>query len=213
MQNHFITLIENGKISSARDLKKLFWKLALKCHPDSGDRANGEELFKKLKADYDAAERFLCERKPARSLRDRQGNPGAEGRSPYGYGRAFADLVASNFPVAKSVRAANKSYLGKLASFAAAFENKIEGGGALVTAFEQELYEIRGENIVWNELYGKIVLIFYNVCSYYHSKSILIKKAVPKWFEEIRTMLHDRGCAATLKVLGILIDDMEHIRL
>jgi hypothetical protein len=50
---------------------------------------------------------------------------------------------------------------------------------------EKELYLIRGDNIVDNPLFGKIRMIFYNICSYHYGAKAFPKRSIEKWFEEI----------------------------
>jgi curved DNA-binding protein CbpA len=117
MPNRFISAVEAGEISSEAELKSAFRALALATHPDLGGEGGRGESFVKVRAEYEAALRYLADSggRAGRGARrgagfaGRDGGPGeaegegraaAEGRRGTSRGRSFdralfyADLSA-----------------------------------------------------------------------------------------------------------------------
>lgn len=116
MPNRFISAVEAGEISSEAELKSAFRALALATHPDLGGEGGRGESFVKVRAEYEAALRYLADSgghagrgaRRGAGFAGRGGGPGeaeegraaAEGRRGTSRGRSFdkalfyADLAA-----------------------------------------------------------------------------------------------------------------------
>ncbi|MBN1523154.1 MAG: hypothetical protein JW904_01620 [Spirochaetales bacterium] len=207
--NPFLNLVDKNKIASQHELKIIFWQLARECHPDTGKLENGEKLFKKLKQHYDEAFSCLTEKIDTASTHPLQHEPGDLPQ----YALLFCDLVSSNFPVDRAVRDTNRGYCRKLEKFTEAFSKPGNAFDNLFSDCEKELYEIRGENIVMNQLFGAVKLILYNICSCYYLKNKFTKTAVKKWLAEITPQLTEKNYTNTKRFLEFFVGDMENVML
>jgi len=153
--NLFEKGLRDGSLRNASDVKRLFWRLARKLHPDVSMVARNEELFIRLKSDYDQAITVMQD----------AGSSSPEGRKPDTRRclDLFAELVASNFPVDISIRESNKRYRQRIEELNA--ELGLFGGDFrdLLTRVESELYILRGPTTVSNHVFSLVKLHFYNI--------------------------------------------------
>ncbi|HOX47926.1 MAG TPA: hypothetical protein P5165_07525 [Spirochaetia bacterium] len=108
MPNRFIRAVEDGEIGSEAELKSAFRSLALATHPDLAGEGGRSESFVKIRAEYEAALRYLADtggregagRREGSGGEDWSGARGQAGRGGAARGRAFdrglfyADLAA-----------------------------------------------------------------------------------------------------------------------
>ncbi len=169
--NIFIECIKKGKISSITDLKKLFWKLAKKLHPDVSSVEGNQKKFIKMKSDFDFALKHYKEIANIEHTEITISN--------FNYCKElFCDLIASNFPVDLSIRNKNKAYLDRISRLNSTinlFGNEFID---LFLKVEKELYLIRGTTTIANHVFNLIKLLFYRISDYYYNGNSFAKKYI-----------------------------------
>ena len=75
---------------------------------------------------------------------------------------------------------------------------------------EGELYSIRGDNIIINPLFGKIKLVFYNVCTFHYTPTKFAGQAAIRMFQEISQELIVKEYNGVHDFAGWLTEDLEH---
>jgi hypothetical protein len=200
--NVFKKLIASDTIRNRSDLKKYFWIMAKKLHPDLSNIEGSEKGFIKLKKDFDDA---LSEMPDREELLGDRGIPTR--KEIIGL---FLDIEASSFPVDIRIRHQSRVYRKRIEEFSKRIRKYEPGGVDDFDGVEDELYAIRGENIVDNPLFGIIRMIFYNVCSFHYYPTAHTKRAVDKWYSEIREELGNRGFPRVQAFLKWLVDDLNN---
>lgn len=202
--NLFRKAIEAGEIAGEEDLKRAFWKLAKKLHPDAAGVASGHERFIRLKQDYDEAAAMLSAgpavtAKPTLpSGKPKQGPPN----------RAvcvdlFIDLLAGNFPVDRSIRD-NKVYLSRIEALNAElgkFGPEFEG---LFKRFENELYALRGDSVVLNHEFSVVKLYLYRFSSFTYTKNT--ESYLKNGYELVRGILKKKNLNESIRFLSWLME-------
>jgi len=155
--NIFQKAIDDGRIAAEEDLKRLFWKLAKRLHPDVSAIELGHEKFIELKRQYDeaagilAAHKRVTRRKPAR---DRESTV-----------RIFVELVACGFPLDRSVHE-RRGYLSRMKDFD---ERVVEFGNdftGLIYAAERELLALKGSTTIMNHDFNLVQMYFFRFSDY-----------------------------------------------
>jgi curved DNA-binding protein CbpA len=198
--NIFIDEIQKGKISTTEELKKTFWILAKKIHPDIHKVDNSSQLFIKLKENYDEASELLP--KIEKDIKHRQ-------YSKQDLRKIFEELVASGFPVEKSIRDKSKLYIDRIKECSLIINRIGMSGVNNFFDVEKDLYYIRGDSIVQNQLFGIIRMMFYNFVTYYYEPKKFTKSALNKWFLEIEHELVERKCNNLYWFLKWQIDNLD----
>jgi len=198
--NVFVDLIGSGRIRDESDLKRSFWALAKRLHPDVSAGAGAERAFIKLKADFDEALSALPIAEPA--------SPPAAPPSRESLVGLFLDLAQSGFPVDRRVRDASPAYLKRIEGFSAAVRAYGIPGVEDFAAVEDEFYAIRGDDIVDNPLFGMVRMILYNICSYHYWPTARTRRSVEAWLGDARGRLEARGCPGALAFLSWLVEDL-----
>jgi hypothetical protein len=75
---------------------------------------------------------------------------------------------------------------------------------------ENEMYKIRGDNIIDNKLFGVIRMIFYNIVTWHLGPKNFTRMSLEKWFHEINEQLKSLDYKATYSFLDWLISDLEN---
>lgn len=221
MPNPFRAALASGRAADERSLKRLFWRLAIKLHPDTAPSGDAEVRFVRLKADFDAVMAELAARPPDAPpsgrgsgegpVRAAQGD-GLDGLAPAELRkrclRAFIDLVALNFPVAADLRRA-PGYLKRLSAFARLLARVRPDLAAAFPRIEAELYALRGDDIVNNPFFGAVKMIFYTVVSWHHNPSRFSLEAVRRLRIRHRPELSAAGYPNLAAFIDWLVDDLE----
>lgn len=201
--NIFDKLILEGKIASVVELRRYYRSLAARVHPDISRLQGSHEAFLRLKKDYEAAVSKI-----GQGGRGGTGKKAAPTREEIYH--AFWDIEASGFPVDPSIRDSSRAYGDRIESFS----RQLRAYGALpdhgFEEIERELYEIRGDDIIDNPLFGKIRMIFYNIISWHQDPKAFTKAALAKWRSEIVPELEARNLRATKAFLTWLMDDIKN---
>jgi hypothetical protein len=199
--NIFIEYIQSEKIKTKEELKRFFWILAKRTHPDVSEFENNEKTFIQLKNQYDEALVLLKSHKKDEKHKV---------YTKIDFIDVFSDLVALNFPVDKSIIKSLKAY-----------EKRIDVMSEIIRSIgiqeikdfrdvENELYEIRGDNIVQNRLFGIIKMLFYSLISYYYEPVKFSKNAIEKWFLEIEDELQKKNFTNLFYFLKWIVSDLNN---
>jgi hypothetical protein len=203
--NIFDKLILEGKIASLPELRRYYRALASKAHPDTSKREGSHETFIKLKKDYEQAESRLARLQDPENRRRKPSKPTRE--EIY---HSFWDIEASGFPVDRSVRESSRAYRERIRIFSRQLGAYWARPNPAFEEIENELYEIRGDDIIDNPLFGKIRMIFYNIVSWHQNPTAFCANALEKWRGEICPELDARDLQAIKAFLSWLVDDMKN---
>ena len=199
-------LIESGRIKDKAELKKQFRFFVLKLHPDVNKSENAESSFLRLSSDYQEALQYFIKEKKDFS----QNNSSSSVVSREVLYLAFGDITASGFPVDVSIRSSSKIYIKRIMAFSHMIANIQVLDQYSFLDVEKELYKIRGDNIIDNELFGKIRLIFYNIIPWHLEPKKITKLAIEKWYSEIKEELLSKNYKALDLFLKWLVDDLKN---
>jgi hypothetical protein len=198
--NIFEELIINGKIQSKAELKKYYWILAKNVHPDITNIQDADEKFIKLRNNYDEALLLLpLIKEPIKRNFSRK-----DARD------AFQEIIARGFPIKKDIRNSNKLYAKGLNTYSCILDSVDHEKGFKFEDVEKQLYDIRGETIIQNVLFGTIKMLFYNVVSYYNEPMKFTKKSTLKIFNDIHDELKSKKYDEVILFLEWLIRDLEY---
>jgi len=202
--NVFMEKIGKGKITDVEGLKRYFWKVVRQVHPDTSSLEQSNELFIKIRTDYEAALSFLTTEvqetsAPAMKL--------VFNRESFYV--QFAQLVASNFPLDASVKDKNVLYKKRMHGLSELFYLQDGQTESLMEKVEAELDVIRGDSVVDNKLFGSIRLFLYTVCSFHFSGNALYSGSLKKLFTQISPQLAPEQDRYTLMLLEWLLRDLE----
>jgi hypothetical protein len=204
IMNIFRKYIGEGKIRDKTQLKRYFWRLARKLHPDSASPDAAEHRFIRLKNDFDEAVEALPDKADEKQVIS--SHDAAADRDEIK--RLFVELIECGFPVDIRIRGNSKLYVRRITEITRLFSPDTVPGVESFGQVEKEAYLIRGGNIHDNPLFGKIRMILYNIasCRYYPTEHML--KAVETWFAEIRPELRQKGFLSFCEWLKWLIEDL-----
>lgn len=199
--NIFIEYIKTGKISSELDLKKLFWKLAKKLHPDVSCIDGNQRKFIKMKNDFDFALKHYQEITVNENI--------GPAFSNFSYCKElFCDLVASNFPIDMSIRNKNKTYLDRISKLNSTLN---QFGNEFINLFlnvEKELYLIRGSSTISNHVFNLIKLLFYRISDYYYNSNSFAKKYIKVSYYIVADILEKKKALNTRFFLKWLVREI-----
>ena len=206
----FERAVAEGRIGSEEELKRLFWKLAKRLHPDSSGVEENHDKFIRLKSDYDLAlGRLRAEAAP--SARRPAEAPNAERRraaAPYDRKLCtdiLVDLMASNFPVDRSIRD-GKAYLSRINRLNGELSKLGPRYKELFLRFEEELYELRGESTIQNHDYSLVKLYLYRFSDYACNGYGITKNYLRNGYRVLRGIFEARKMAAAALFLDWLTE-------
>jgi hypothetical protein len=179
--NIFQQYIDSGRIGNSQDLKKCFWSIVKTIHPDISNTQNTDESFIAVKRDFDEMLQQF-----------KENNSGPTKKEPITDSiviSGFIEIAESGFPVDIRIRNESKLYIKRINEYSGRIIMYKMPGVESFMKVEDELYKIRGDNIIDNPLFGKLRMIFYNICSYYYEPKEYAKKSINKWNSEIRDEL------------------------
>jgi len=198
--NLFEKGLRDGSLRNASDVKRLFWRLARKLHPDVSMVARNEELFIRLKSDYDQA---------ISMLQDADGSiPEMKKPDARRCLELFAELVASNFPVDVSIRESNKRYRQRIDELNT--ELSLFGGDFrdLLTRVESELYILRGPTTVSNHVFSLVKLHFYNMADSIVNQTPFRKHYLQSSHDMLIGVLRERKMNSLMTFLDWMFDQI-----
>jgi len=197
--NIFEKVIKDGKISSDLELKRLFWKLAKKLHPDVNCFESNSEKFIRLKSDYETV---------LGNIRNTELNK----KNSSSYNRKFCidiftDLLASNFPIDKSIKKPKiyKSRLEKLNNELSKLGNIYKD---LFIKFEDEMYKLRGSSVVLNHDYSLVKLYLYQFSDYTYSNSRMANNYLINGYDQLVNILEDKKLNVAKVFIDWLVSDI-----
>jgi hypothetical protein len=201
--NIFIAYVESGQAATESDLRRIFWSLAKKTHPDATGIDSDSEVFKKIKEDYDASLEYLKKknREPVK-----KGPAGTHRITKDECIDIFLELIASNFPIDRSIREKNSIYLQRMA--------RLNGGIALLDpsrkdlllAFEQELYGLRGDSVISNHPYTMVKLFLYRYLDYRQFSNANNRRYIVQNRDAIFALFEEKGMRASASFLQWLLE-------
>ena len=196
--NVFIDAIQQNRIESEEDLKRLFWRLAKKLHPDVNSLESNHEQFINLKNEYDAAEEYLHKygiKKHEKTIPNRELCI-----------QLFVDLMASNFPVDKRIRSL-KPYITRIEKL----NTELSGFGSkyknVFIEFENEMYNLKGENFT-NHDYSLVRLYLYSFSDYTHLKYVTSENHIKNGYSIIHEVLEKHNMYKSIVFINWLVKDI-----
>jgi hypothetical protein len=204
--NVFERAVAEGRVGSEAELKRLFWKLAKRLHPDSSGVEENHDKFIRLKSDYDLALGLLRAGTgwPAEA-------PDADRpRAAAPYDRKLCsdilvELMASNFPVDRSIRA-RKAYLSRINRLNGELSKLGPRYRDLFLRFEEELYELRGESTILNHDYSLVKLYLYRFSDYACNGFGITRNYLRNGYRALRGIFEARGMTASALFLDWLAE-------
>ena len=202
--NVFVEKIRKGKITDESSLKRYYWRVVHQVHPDTSTLEQSNELFIKIRNDYESALSFLttevhgASTPVVKAAYDRES-----------FYAQYAQLIASNFPLDESLKDKNILYKKRMHGLSELFylqDGQTEG---LMEKVGAELNVIRGDSVVDNKLFGSIRLFLYTVCSFHFSGNALYSQSMKKLFAQISPQLDPEQNRYTLILLEWLLRDLE----
>jgi len=201
--NVFMEKIRKGKITDESGLKKYYWRVVRQVHPDTSTLEQSNELFIKIRNDYEAAHSFLttsvqkASSPVAKAVFDRES-----------FYAQYAQLIASNFPLDESLKDKNILYKKRMHGLSELFYLQDGQTEDLMENVEAELDVIRGDSVVDNKLFGSIRLFMYTVCSFHFSGNALYSQSMKKLFAQISPQLDPEKHRYTLILFEWLLRDL-----
>ncbi|MFA6506755.1 MAG: hypothetical protein WCT14_11675 [Treponemataceae bacterium] len=204
--NVFEKAIRDRKIASEEELKRLFWKLAKKLHPDAAGVEKSHERFIKLKEDFDDAVALLRTGKPF------PGSPTPAARPPGKPDREacvqlFIDLLAGNFPVDKSIRN-QKTYLARIDKLNAGLSLFGPEYRDLFYRFEEEMYGLKGKTVVSNQEYAVVKLYLYSFSDFTYLRFKYTEMYLKSGYDLVHGILKSKNMNASIRFLNWLVADI-----
>lgn len=199
--NLFEKAIREGRILREEDLKKCFWKLAKKVHPDLSSMDANHWKFIKLKEDYDASIALLRH----------HGGEAPKHEAQLTRKQCldlFKDLLASNFPVDPSIKDSIKIYKLRIERLNAALSAKGENFNNLFLAFEKEMYELRNPSIVANHPYNVVRMYLYRFCDYTYFPNPTNRHYLQSSYDLVFGILKSRHLEASIRFINWLLEDI-----
>jgi hypothetical protein len=197
--NIFTNLITTGKIITREDIKYYFRILAMKLHPDTSQSIFDNSAFIKLKNDFDESLTLLPDNIKSSCHFTRKD-----------FYSTFWDIESSGFPVDISIKDTTPFYNKRIASLneIVNYLNIIPGYSFIDVA--NDLYKIRGDNIIDNPLFGTVRMIFYNLITWYLGPKRFTRLALEKWYSQIKDDLVTKEYLAFHDFLKWLIEDLDN---
>lgn len=197
--NIFLKYIEDNRISSEIELRRLFWKIAKKIHPDITSLDTNNEKFITLKKDYDEAKVLLNVKAFKKSGINQH------------YGKEecinlFCDLMASNFPIDKSIT--NKKYEERINLINRMLNSLIPDEADLFHDFEKEMYLLKGETVISNHLYGVVKLYLYRFCDYVYLRTRNNKQYLLIGYDLVHEIFVSKKMHSSIKFVDWLVKDI-----
>lgn len=208
--NVFERAVAEGRIGSEEELKRLFWRLAKRLHPDSSGVEENHDKFIRLKGDYDLALGRLRAGTSAAARGPAEAPEADRPRAAAPYDRKLCsdilvDLMASNFPVDRSIRG-GKAYLARLNGLNGELSKLGPRYRDLFLRFEEELYELRGESTILNHEYSLVKLYLYRFSDYACNGYGITKNYLRNGYRVLRAIFEARGMAASALFLDWLAE-------
>jgi hypothetical protein len=197
--NVFYSLIKSGKIQTRDDLKYYFRTLAKKLHPDSSYTILDDQAFIRLKKDFDESIEIFPEHQIQKETFTRKN-----------FYDALWEIESSGFPINKSIRNISPLYIKRIE-----YLNKIINQMKIINEYsfldvERNLYDIRGDNIIDNPLFGTIRMLFYNLITWHLGPKKFTRLALEKWYNQIKDTLIANNYDAFYYFIKWLIDDLNN---
>lgn len=210
--NIFAEAINNNKIDSEDSLKRLFWKLAKKLHPDANSVLSNHEDFILLKNNYDEALEAL-KRKSKPSIMAQSKTTTVKKRADKKVDRTacihlFMDLMASNFPADESARAKNKIYRTRVDELNIGLEHMDNALKDVFKTFEQEMLTLKGKTTISNHPYNVVKLFFYRYCDYAYNKNNINKNYLTNGYALVKDIMENAQMTYSLIFVNWLVSDI-----
>jgi len=197
--NIFIKYINENKITSESDLKRVFWRLSKKIHPDITSIELNNDQFIKLKNDFDQAKLLLA--KPSiKVIKSRQMFCKEDCIS------IFLDLMASNFPIEKTIK--NYIYNQRIELLNICLNQLIPTEIDLFYKFQEEMYLLKGESTISNHLFGSVKMYFYRYCDYIYLKNKNNKNYLIIGYNLIYEIFESKQMYNGIKFINWLVEDI-----
>lgn len=200
----FERAVAEGRIGSEEELKRLFWRLAKRLHPDSSGVEENHDRFIRLKGDYDLALlRLRAGASPSAAPMERRA-----AAAPYDRrlcADILVDLMASNFPVERSIRT-GKAYLARIKRLNGELSKLGPRYRDLFLRFEEELYGLRGESTILNHDYSLAKLYLYRFSDYACNGYGITKRYLANGYRALRGIFEARGMEASALFLDWLAE-------
>jgi len=195
---------ERGTVSE-NELKRLFWTLAKKLHPDAAGVEKSHDRFIKLKEDFDTAITFLREGKtfPDSAAPTAAESGGIPNRQICL--RLFIDLIAGNFPVDRSIRD-QKAYLARIEQLNTELSKFGSGFLDLFKRFEVEMYSLKGKTTISNHEFAVVKLYFYRFSSFTYSYTKQTESYLRIGYDLVHDILKRRNMDGSIKFVNWLVE-------
>jgi len=199
--NIFIEALKDRKVTTEIELKRMFWRLAKKLHPDITKVENNNYLFISLKSQYDVAHSELNNQ-----IKEIKKNSKSPDRNICM--QLFVDLIASNFPIDRKVKNQNKMYCARLDELnkeLGRFGNEYNN---LINSVELEMNKLRGKTTVSNHEFNLVKLYFYRISDYYYLKTKNTENYLRIGYDMIIDIFRKRNMEKSILFVNWLVKDL-----
>jgi hypothetical protein len=199
--NIFIEKIEHNQISSVREIKRLFWAISKKIHPDVSSLAKNDQAFIDLRKQYEEALSYFAngtKNKPENYQRTITKNECIA---------EFIDLLANNFPLTDEIKIHNRLYLSRVDKINRSLNKKYAVKDIFIH-FEQELLKLKGNTVISNHNFGVTKLYFYRYSDYWYQRSRINLNYLIQGYKLVADILQDNNMRNSLLFLNMLVEDI-----
>lgn len=192
----FDKYINENTITSETDLKRLFWWIAKKIHPDVTSLDCNNDKFIQLKHDYDQACNKIIDHAVGQ----------CENIGRKDCINLFIDVMASNFPIDKNIN--NKIYSQRIERLNKWLNNINPNSRDLFKKFEREMYQLKGSTVISNHLFNVVKLYLYKYCDYTYLPNKNNKNYLTKEYELMYEICSSRHMYASIQFVNWLVEDI-----
>ncbi len=206
--NLFEEMLDKNRMYTSDELRRLFWRLAKKLHPDANSVQANHEMFIRLKSDYDKALAGMGAGKGRMKADAAFGMPPARG----GPSREicvdlFLDLLASNFPMDNGIRR-SKVYLARIERMNTEFAKFGPEYRDVFLAFEKEMCVLKGGKTVANHEFNVVKLYFYRYSDFTYMKTKNNRNYLVMGYRLVHDILKGTHMTNSIFFLGWLVGDI-----
>ena len=180
-------------------MKKLFRQLAKKVHPDCSGIPVNDEIFIKLKNDYEISLKLLDKKiiNQIYTVKHLNKNECIH---------LFLELLAGNFPLGIETRNKNKLYINRISKLNSELNNLLDSSDNLFLQVESEILGLKKNTGMIKQEYSTLRIYFYSYLDYTYSQGLSNQTYLLNEYQNILVILENRKMIKTILFINWLLD-------